>query len=95
MKAIDLRQALIEAIKTTEVLGASALEETRALRQLVASANARIEELETAAVEDAKVCAIEQNGEENSSSTVTTMSYDAQRRTILSAGRRNTRWQKV
>ena len=46
--------ALMEAIKTTEVLGASALEETRALRQLVASANARIEELETAAVEDAK-----------------------------------------
>ena len=54
----------MEAIKTTEVLGAGALEETRALRQLVASANARIEELEIAAVEDAKVCAIEQNGEE-------------------------------
>ena len=49
-----MNQALMEAIKTTEVLGASALEETRALRQLVASANARIEELETAAVEDAK-----------------------------------------
>ena len=49
-----MNQALMEAIKATEVLGASALEETRALRQLVASANARIEELETAAVEDAK-----------------------------------------
>ncbi len=64
MKAIEMNQALMEAIKTTEVLGASALEETRALRQLVASANARIEELEVKAVEDAKVCAIEQNGEE-------------------------------
>jgi len=64
MKAIEMNQALMEAIKTTEVVGASALEETRALRQLIASANARIEELETAAVEDAKVCAIEQNGEE-------------------------------
>ena len=59
-----MNQALMEAIKTTEVLGASALEETRALRQLIASANTRIEELETAAVEDAKVCAIEHNGEE-------------------------------
>ena len=37
MKAIEMNQALMEAIKTTEVLGASALEETRALRQLVAS----------------------------------------------------------
>ena len=64
MKAIEMNQALMEAIKTTEVLGASALEETRALRQLVASANARIEELEVKAVKDAKVCAIEQNGEE-------------------------------
>ena len=64
MKAIEMNQALMEAIKTTEVLGASALEETRALRQLIASANTRIEELETAAVEDAKVCAIEQNGED-------------------------------
>ena len=64
MKAIEMNQALMEAIKTTEVLGASALEETRALRHLVASANARIEELEVKAVEDAKVCAIEQNGEE-------------------------------
>lgn len=54
MKAIEMNQALMEAIKTTEVLGASALEETRALRQLVASANARIEELEVKAVEDAK-----------------------------------------
>ena len=63
MKAIEMNQALMEAIKTTEVLGASALEETRALRQLVASANARIEELEVKAVEDAKMCAIEQNGE--------------------------------
>ena len=59
MKAIEMNQALMEAIKTTEVLGASALEETRALRQLIASANERIEELEVAAVEDAKVCAIE------------------------------------
>ena len=64
MKAIEMNQALMEAIKTTEVLGASALEETRALRQLIASANTRIEELQTAAVEDAKACAIEQNGEE-------------------------------
>ena len=64
MKAIEMNQALMEAIKTTEVLGASALEETRVLRQLVASANARIEELETAAVEDAKARAMEQNGEE-------------------------------
>ena len=64
MKSIEMNQALMEAIKTTEVLGASALEETRALRQLIASANTRIEELETAAVEDAKVCAIEQNGED-------------------------------
>ena len=64
MKAIEMNEALMEAIKTTEVLGASALEETRALRQLIASANTRIEELETAAVEDAKVCAIEQNGED-------------------------------
>ena len=59
-----MNQALMEAIKTTEVLGASALEETRALRQLIASANTRIEELETAALEDAKQFAIEQNGEE-------------------------------
>ena len=64
MRPIEMNQALMEAIKTTEVLGASALEETRALRQLVASANARIEELETAAVEDAKARAMEQNGEE-------------------------------
>ncbi|MBQ6978838.1 MAG: hypothetical protein IJQ18_09430 [Paludibacteraceae bacterium] len=64
MRPIEMNQALMEAIKTTEVLGASALEETRALRQLVASATARIEELETAAVEDAKARAIEQNGEE-------------------------------
>ena len=59
-----MNQALVEAIQTTEVLGVSPLEETRSLRQLVASANARIEELEGKAVEDAKVCAIEQNGEE-------------------------------
>ena len=64
MKAIEMNQALMEAIKTTEVLGACALEETRALRQLVASANARIEELEVKAVEDAKARAMEQNGEE-------------------------------
>lgn len=63
MKAIELRAALIAA-NDINLNGASALEETRALRQLIASANARIEELETAAVEDAKVCAIEQNGEE-------------------------------
>ena len=49
MKSIEMNQALMEAIKTTEVLGASALEETRALRQLVASANTRIEELAPAA----------------------------------------------
>ena len=59
-----MNQALIEAIQTTAVLGASALEETRALRQLIASANSRIEELETAAVEDAKAYALEQNGED-------------------------------
>jgi hypothetical protein len=64
MKAIEMNQALMEAIKTTEVLGANALEETRALRQLVASATARIEELEGKSVEDAKVLAIEQNGED-------------------------------
>ena len=34
MKAIEMNQALMEAIKTTEVLGASALEETRALRSV-------------------------------------------------------------
>ena len=49
-----MNQALMEAIKTTEVLGAGALEETRALRQLVASANARIEELAPAAKDQAK-----------------------------------------
>ena len=64
MKSIEMNEALMEAIKTTEVLGASALEETRVLRQLVASANARIEELETAAVEDAKARVTEQNGED-------------------------------
>ena len=63
MKAIELRAALIEA-NNVNLNDASALEETRALRQLIASANTRIEELETAAVEDAKVCAIEQNGED-------------------------------
>ena len=64
MKAIEMNQALMEAIQTTEVLGASALEESRALKQLMASANARIEALDGKAVEDAKVCAIEQNGED-------------------------------
>ena len=64
MRPIEMNQALMEAIKTTEVLGANALEETRALRQLVASATARIEELEGKSVEDAKVLAIEQNGED-------------------------------
>ena len=54
----------MEAIQTTEVLGSSPLEETRALRQLIASATTRIEALETAAVEDAKLCALEQNGED-------------------------------
>ena len=54
MKAIEMNQALMEAIKTTEVLGAGALEETRALRQLIASANARIEELAPAAKDQAK-----------------------------------------
>ena len=63
MKAIELRAALIEA-NNANLNDASALEETRALRQLIASANERIEELEVAAVEDAKVCAIEQNGED-------------------------------
>ena len=46
MKAIDLRAALIAA-NDINLNGASALEETRALRQLIASANARIEELES------------------------------------------------
>ena len=64
MKSIEMNQALMEAIQTTEVTGASALEETRALRQLIASANTRIEELELAAADDAKVCAFEQNGED-------------------------------
>ena len=63
MKAINLREALIEA-NNVNLNDSSALEETRALRQLVASANARIEELETAATEDAKQCAMEQNGEQ-------------------------------
>ena len=40
-----MNEALMEAIKTTEVLGASALEETRALRQLIASAEERIKAL--------------------------------------------------
>ena len=64
MKAIEMNQALMEAVNTTEISGAGALAETRALRQLIKSCEARIEELETAAVEDAKVCAIEQNGED-------------------------------
>ena len=64
MKAIEMNEAIMEAIKTTEVLGASALEETRALRQLIESSKARIEELDETAVEDAKVCALEQNGED-------------------------------
>ena len=54
MKAIEMNQALMEAIQTTEVLGASALEETRALRQLVESSKARIEELAPAAKDQAK-----------------------------------------
>ena len=54
MKAIEMNQALMEAIKTTEVLGAGPLEETRALRQLVESAKARIEELAPAAKDQAK-----------------------------------------
>ena len=44
-----MNQALIEAINTTEVLGADALIETRALRQLIESCNARIDELKPAA----------------------------------------------
>lgn len=59
-----MNQALIQAINTTEVLGSSALEETRALRQLIESCNARIDELKSTAIEDAKVCALEQNGED-------------------------------
>ena len=64
MKSIEMNQALMEAINTTEVLGASPMEETRALRQLIASAEDRIKQLDPAAVEDAKVCALEQNGED-------------------------------
>ena len=64
MKSIEMNQALMEAINTTEVLGASPMEETRALRQLIASAEDRIKQLDSAAVEDAKVCALEQNGED-------------------------------
>ncbi len=79
MKPIEMNQALMEAIKTTEVLGASALEETRTLRQLVASANARIEELEVKAVEDAKACAIEQNGEEKGKFLVDGHHYELRR----------------
>ena len=79
MKPIEMNQALMEAIKTTEVLGASALEETRALRQLVASANARIEELETAALEDAKQFAIEQNGEEKGKFLLNAHHYELRR----------------
>ena len=45
MKAIDLRQALIEA-NNVNLNGADALVETRAMRQLIESCKARIEELE-------------------------------------------------
>ncbi len=79
MKAIEMNQALMEAIKTTEVLGASALEETRALRQLIASANTRIEELEPAALEDAKQFAMEQNGEEKGKFLLNDHHYELRR----------------
>ncbi len=74
-----MNQALMEAIKTTEVLGASALEETRALRQLIASANTRIEELEPAALEDAKQFAMEQNGEEKGKFLLNDHHYELRR----------------
>ena len=53
MKAIDLRQALIEA-NNVNLNGADALVETRAMRQLIESCKARIEELEPEATELAK-----------------------------------------
>ena len=53
MKAIDLREALIEA-NNVNLNGADALVETRAMRQLIESCKARIEELEPEATELAK-----------------------------------------
>ena len=53
MKAIDLRVALIEA-NNVNLNGADALVETRAMRQLIESCKARIEELEPEATELAK-----------------------------------------
>ena len=53
MKAIDLRTALIEA-NNVNLNGADALVETRAMRQLIESCKARIEELEPEATELAK-----------------------------------------
>lgn len=53
MKAIDLRQALIEA-NNVNLNGADALVETRAMRQLIESCKARVDELETEATELAK-----------------------------------------
>ena len=48
MKAIDLRQALIEA-NNVNINGADALVETSILKQLIESCKARIDELDTAA----------------------------------------------
>ena len=62
MKSIEMNKAYEEALTTTVVLGSSAMEETRVLKQLIESAKARIEELEGDAIEEAKICAREQNG---------------------------------
>ena len=48
MKAIDLRQALIEA-NEVNINGADALVETSILKQLIESCKARVDELDTAA----------------------------------------------
>ena len=45
MQAIEMTKALSEAIKTTVAFGNTALEETRALRQRIASAEDRIKAL--------------------------------------------------
>ena len=78
MKSIEMNQALMEAIKTTEVLGASALEETRALRQLIASAEDRIKAL----VPEAKKLAKEEMAKQGVTSGEFTHeghTYEAQR----------------
>ena len=49
MQAIEMTKALTEAIQTTVAFGNTALEETRALRQLIASAEDRIKALAPAA----------------------------------------------